>query len=88
MEIINGYTIEFRSIPSIDRTLANRYNQKLEDIQDWLSKTRWSQKQLEIETLEKVSRALHDLELIDDMISTDKILWQKAYHFCHVAPTA
>ena len=33
LNTINAYSREFKQIPSIDRTLANRYNQKLEDIQ-------------------------------------------------------
>ncbi|NNK82056.1 MAG: ABC transporter substrate-binding protein, partial [Flavobacteriaceae bacterium] len=37
LNIINSTTSEFKYIPSIDRTIANRYNQKLEDVQDWLS---------------------------------------------------
>lgn len=74
LEIINGYTAEFRTIPSIDRTLSNRYGQKLEDIQEWLSKTRWSQKQMEAETVKKVCDTLEELRLIDTIMSTDKLL--------------
>jgi len=40
LETINNTTVEFKSIPSIDRTLASRYNQKLEDIQECLKLTR------------------------------------------------
>src|SRR5574343_211774 len=45
LDIINTTTEEFKYIPSIDRNLATRYDQKIEDIQEWLSKTQWSQKQ-------------------------------------------
>ena len=65
LEVINQYTTEFKQIPSIDRTLANRYEQQLEDIQEWLSLTRWSQSQLEKQTLEKVQETLIELKLID-----------------------
>lgn len=75
LEIINGYTAEFRTIPSIDRTLSNRYGQKLEDIQEWLSKTRWSQKQMEAETVKKVCDTLEELRLIDTIMSADKLLY-------------
>lgn len=75
LEIINTYTIEFKTIPSIDRSLANRYGQKLEDIREWLSKTVWSQKQLEIKTLEKVNNTLLDLKLIETVVPVDKVLW-------------
>lgn len=75
LEIINTYTIEFKNIPSIDRSLSNRYGQKLEDIQEWLSKTRWSQKQMEVETVEKVCETLQDLELIDKIMRADHLLY-------------
>jgi len=75
LQIINGYTIEFKQIPSIDRTLANRYEQKLEDINEWLSITTWSQKQLELEVLKKVASTLQDLGLINEPFQHKKILY-------------
>ena len=65
LEIINATTEEFKYIPSIDRTLASRYHLKLEDIQEWLSLTQWSQKNLDEKTLNKVQNQLFDLSLID-----------------------
>jgi len=65
LEIINLYTYEFKMIPSIDRTIANTYNQQLEDIQEWLSLTRWSGEQLTVESLEQVQERLRSLNLID-----------------------
>lgn len=44
LEILNQTTREFKQIPSIDRTLASIFDQKLEDIQQWLQITKWSQK--------------------------------------------
>jgi hypothetical protein len=64
LEIINNTTIEFKDIPSIDRTLSTKYNQKLSDIQEWLKLTRWSQKKLDKQTFEKVQNQLFDLNLI------------------------
>lgn len=46
LEIINLTTQEFKEIPSIDKTLASKYHQKTEDIQEWLRLTEWSQKSL------------------------------------------
>ncbi len=63
-EVINNYTREFKQIPSIDRTLANTYQQKLGDIHKWLSLTEWSQQQLPVATLKKVQDTLLDLQLI------------------------
>lgn len=74
LEIINNTTIEFKSIPSIDRTLASRYDQKLEDIQEWLKLTRWSQKKLDKNTFEKVQDQLHELNLIENKISFEAVV--------------
>lgn len=74
LEVINGYTEEFKNIPSIDRSLSNRYGQKLDDIQEWLSKTQWSQKQLDVETIKIVCRTLKELQLIDAILKVNKIL--------------
>ncbi|WP_276166791.1 substrate-binding domain-containing protein [Zobellia alginiliquefaciens] len=74
LEVINNYTSEFKQIPSIGRSLANRYEQQLEDIQEWLRITQWSQKQLPEATLTKVQDTLRELNLIDKPISLSKIL--------------
>jgi len=65
LEIINETTLEFKEIPSIDRTLSGRYHQKLEDIQEWLSLTEWSQKQIAEQMLNKVQNQLLELSIID-----------------------
>lgn len=65
LEIINQTTEEFKEIPSIDRTLSERYSQKQEDIQEWLSLTEWSQKQLSENMLNKVQNQLLELSIID-----------------------
>ena len=74
LEIINNTTIEFKDIPSIDRTLATRYNQKLEDIQEWLKLTRWSQKQLDKNTFDKIQNQLFDLHLITEKRSYETVV--------------
>jgi ABC-type nitrate/sulfonate/bicarbonate transport system substrate-binding protein len=65
LEIINMTTSEFKEILSIDRTLASKYNQKVEDIQEWLSLTEWSQENLDQKTLDKVQNQLFELNIID-----------------------
>ena len=65
LEIINQTTQEFKDIPSIDKTLAQAYNQKIEDIQEWLRLTRWSQKGLEPQMLNKVQNQFFELGIID-----------------------
>ncbi|WP_047414882.1 substrate-binding domain-containing protein [Cellulophaga sp. Hel_I_12] len=74
LEVINGYTAEFKNIPSIDRTLANTYEQKLEDIKQWMSITQWSQSKLSKETLEAVQNTLVDLKLIAKKLPPDAVL--------------
>ncbi|MFD2098553.1 substrate-binding domain-containing protein [Flagellimonas iocasae] len=75
LEVINTYTEEFKQIPSIDRTLSNRYNQKLDDIQEWLSKTTWGQRQLSEETLNGVQQKLFSLNLIEEIKETGQFLY-------------
>ena len=65
LSIINQTTSEFKDIPSIDTTLALKYHQKIEDIQEWLSLTHWSQKQLKAEMLNKIQNQLIQLKIID-----------------------
>lgn len=76
LEVINLYTEEFKSIPSIDKTLSNSYNQKLVDIKEWLSITKWSQSKMEKKTLENVQNSLLKLNLIENKINSDRILYQ------------
>lgn len=65
LEIINITTQEFKEIPSIDRTLATKYHQKIEDIQEWLRLTEWSQKPLSEKMLNKIQNQLFDLKIIE-----------------------
>ena len=76
LEVINTYTSEFKQIPSIDRTLSNRYEQKLEDIQEWLSKTTWGQEQLSEATINEVQSRLLALNLISDIKDASHFLWK------------
>ena len=74
LEIINTTTEEFKHIPSIDRTLASKYNQKLEDIQEWLSLTNWSQKKLDKKTLDKIQNQLNTLNIIEKVAPYETIV--------------
>jgi ABC-type nitrate/sulfonate/bicarbonate transport system substrate-binding protein len=76
LEIINTHTREFRRIPSVDRTLANRYGQGLNAIREWLSLTRWSQRQIDIQLLEVVIDTLNDLNLLSNKIKAEELLWK------------
>jgi sulfonate transport system substrate-binding protein len=43
LAIINHQTKDFKNIKNIDKILAKRYEQKLEDIQKWLKITAWNE---------------------------------------------
>ena len=64
LEIINNTTTDFKDIPSIDKTIANRYSLELNDVQDWLSLTEWSQKLIDVKTIENVQNTLLKLDII------------------------
>ncbi|WP_374958039.1 substrate-binding domain-containing protein [Gilvibacter sp.] len=81
LEIINRTTFEFKQIPAIDRMLANRYDQKLEDIQLWLSQTQWSQQNLSAEQVIAVQEQLLHLDLIENSLEPSKILFDLNYTF-------
>ena len=74
LEIINNYTAEFKSIPSINKTLSNQYQQELEDINSWLQLTEWSQSQISKKTVEKVQETLKNLNLIPHKVGLKDIL--------------
>ena len=74
LEIINNYTQEFKQIPSINKTLANRYQQQLEDINEWLSQTEWSQKQIGKEKIDLVNKTLKELERIKHSLPYESLI--------------
>jgi ABC-type nitrate/sulfonate/bicarbonate transport system substrate-binding protein len=75
IDIINATTSEFKNIPSIDRMIANRYNQKIEDVQLWLSLTEWGQENLTSTQVDKIMDTLKHLDLIENKIPTSEILY-------------
>ncbi|NNJ89431.1 MAG: ABC transporter substrate-binding protein [Eudoraea sp.] len=74
LEIINNYTREFKRIPSIDRTLANRYNLDLQDIREWLGITQWAQEQIRSQTIDLVQDTLLNLNLISKKLAIKELL--------------
>jgi ABC-type nitrate/sulfonate/bicarbonate transport system substrate-binding protein len=64
LEIINNKTATFKEIPNIDSVLASRFHQKIEDIQEWLTLTNWSQKQITVEELDSIQNQLVALKII------------------------
>jgi len=76
LEIINNTTSGFKDIPSIDKSIANRYEQKLEDVQEWLNITEWSQELINKETLMNVQKELFALQIIPEIVEYDKLIYK------------
>ena len=76
LSIINTTTTDFKSIPSIDRTLSLRYDQRLEDIQKWLTITQWSQSLIEQKTLLYIQQQLFTLNIIDKTIPSEDLIYK------------
>jgi ABC-type nitrate/sulfonate/bicarbonate transport system substrate-binding protein len=73
LEIINAKTQNFKGIPNIVNLLATTYNQKIEDIEEWLSLTNWSQEKIDLDLLESIQKQLLELNIIDS--KCDSIIW-------------
>ncbi|KGO94850.1 substrate-binding domain-containing protein [Flavobacterium subsaxonicum] len=74
LDIINQTTADFKEIPSIDRTLAERYGQKTGDIAEWLQLTQWSQKKLDKNTFEKIENQLLELNIINNKTAFENVV--------------
>lgn len=74
LSIINATTAEFKHIPSIDKTIANRYQQKLEDVQQWLKITEWSQSNLDIDTVNTIQEQLLALKIIPKKLPFNQLV--------------
>ena len=73
LNIINNATRAFKDIPSIDKTIANRYDQQLIDVQEWLGITEWSQDLIERDTLMNVQKELFALNIIPEIVDYKKL---------------
>ena len=74
LEIINSKTAAFKEISNIDSVLANKYHQKIADIQEWLTLTTWSQKQITEEQLDSIQNQLVALKIIDRKGNSSEII--------------
>jgi ABC-type nitrate/sulfonate/bicarbonate transport system substrate-binding protein len=74
LEIINGTTSEFKKTPNIDKTIAERYDQKLLDVQEWLGLTEWSQDAINRVTIENVQEQLFALNIIPEIWDYHKLV--------------
>ena len=73
LDIINQTTRDFKEIPDIDRSLAQRYGQRKEDIAEWLKLTEWSQKKLDNKTFTTLQSQLLSLGIIDKQTTFETV---------------
>jgi ABC-type nitrate/sulfonate/bicarbonate transport system substrate-binding protein len=73
LEKINAKTQNFKGIPNIVNLLATTYNQKKEDIEEWLSLTEWSQEKMDGAMVDRIQKQLLELNIIDS--KCDSINW-------------
>ncbi|WP_330441678.1 substrate-binding domain-containing protein [Flavobacterium sp. C4GT6] len=73
LEIINNKTTGFKEIENIDVVLSDKYNQKVEDIREWLKLTKWSQTKLDKTTFDKVQDQLVRLNIIENKTSFEAV---------------
>jgi sulfonate transport system substrate-binding protein len=69
LHIINIYTADFKSIPSIDRTIASHYNLQVGDVQQWLLRTEFSSEQLLESTVDTIIEEFTAVGIIDRKVT-------------------
>ncbi|TYA59037.1 substrate-binding domain-containing protein [Formosa maritima] len=74
IKIINNITLNFKEIPNIDRLIAERYSQKIEDVQEWLSLTEWSQEVVNEDTIDTIQNQLLALNIISKKLEYSKLV--------------
>ncbi|MDC3388634.1 substrate-binding domain-containing protein [Flavobacteriaceae bacterium] len=74
LNIINNTTREFKMIPSVDKMISSRYDQKIEDVQDWLNITEWSQDNIDYNSIDKIQNKLLELEIIPKKVTYEDLV--------------
>ena len=74
LEVINSITAGFKDIPEIDEIISKRYEQKIEDVKNWLALTEWSQENIEAETVEAVQNQLLKLDIISKKLPYNQLV--------------
>ncbi|WP_347175343.1 substrate-binding domain-containing protein [Polaribacter uvawellassae] len=75
LDCINSKTATFKTIENIDSILSIRYQQKLEDVQKWLSITEWeSEKPISEELIEDIQNKMIAFNVIDSKIDASKFI--------------
>ncbi|CAL2081235.1 substrate-binding domain-containing protein [Tenacibaculum sp. 190524A05c] len=75
LNIINNCTKDFKKIVDIDKTLSVRYEQQLEDIQEWLSITEWNDgKPITKNLLTRIQNKMVGFNVISEKINSDRLI--------------
>jgi len=75
LNVINSQTINFKNIENIDKILAKRYEQKLDDIQDWLKITKWnSGKQITKNKITRIQNKMITLNVIQERTDSGQFI--------------
>ncbi len=75
LQLINKKTIGFKSIENIDKILANRYEQQLEDIQQWLSITNWeSENPISEKLIDEIQNKMLTYGVIQSTVNAGKFI--------------
>lgn len=76
LQIINQSTEGFKNIEDIDQLIAKRYDQQLEDVQEWLSLTEWSQSVMDTDTIANIQKQLYALNIIPEIVNYNQLVSQ------------
>ena len=74
LAVINSCTSSFKTLSGINQIIADRYNQKIEDVNLWLSLTEWSQKLPEKTLISKVQNQLQELNIIETQMGYSELV--------------
>ncbi|WP_299122727.1 substrate-binding domain-containing protein [uncultured Tenacibaculum sp.] len=75
LDIINNCTSDFKKIKNIDKTLSIRYEQQLNDIQEWLSITEWNDGEPVTENLiTSIQNKMVEFNVIDEKKDSGELI--------------
>ncbi|TQD40229.1 substrate-binding domain-containing protein [Haloflavibacter putidus] len=74
LKIINSVTKELKSRENLTKEIAEKYNLELEDVNQWLRLTSWSQEQISKDEVKDTQNQLKDLGLIGEKMSYEELI--------------
>jgi|TARA_Y100000385_G_scaffold126753_1_gene131856 ABC-type nitrate/sulfonate/bicarbonate transport system substrate-binding protein len=74
LKVINSITVGFKNIPQIKEIISKRYQQKNEDVKNWLELTEWSQENIRPTVVEAVQNQLMKLDIISEKLPYEQLV--------------